>query len=297
MRRDVILPALLAGGLTVLVGYATTQDEHAGGELASSPVMCQVGPLHELAGLREASGLASARRTPELLWSHNDSAAPIVFGLGAAGELRARVRIDGATVVDWEAITTSACESGSCLFIGDIGDNDRTRPSITVYRLREPAADDRTADDVSVITGHYPEGPQDAEAMFVAHGSLFIVTKGEGAPVRVYRFPTLDDPAPQRLQLVAALTDGSANKTTRVTDAALSPDGRWIALRGNDQVLFYDAAALLAGHPATPLAFDARGLDEPQGEGIAWPEDDTLYLAGEGKRAGTLARISCNLPR
>ena len=293
MRSDFILPASLAVALVMMVGYAATGDGNKTSDPFASPISCQAtSTLTSIADIREASGLASSRRTPQLLWAHNDSADPAIYGVGEDGVVRGRVRIAGASVVDWEAITSAECPGGDCLFIGDIGDNDRGRGSITVYRVVEPAPSDKTSSDAVAIEGVYPEGPQDAEAMFLLNGTLFIVTKGEGAPVRLYRFPALEAGSRQTLQLVATLSP-AADKSGRVTDAAVSPDGRWVALRSNDVVHFYPAQALAAGTPGTPRAFDVRSLKEPQGEGLAWRDPQTLFLAGEGAEGGTFVRVSC----
>jgi hypothetical protein len=171
------------------------------------------------------------------------------------------------------------------------------RPTITIYRTREPAPNDRTTAPAVRIEAVYPEGAQDAEALFVANSALYIVTKGEGAPVRLYRVPSGGSGTRVTLELIATLTEQGADKKTRVTDAAISPDGAWIALRSNDLVLFYDADALLAGKPPTPLAYDLAALEEPQGEGIAWADDRTLFLAGEAEGGGTFGRVTCSLPR
>ena len=128
-------------------------------------------------------------------------------------------------------------------------------------------------------------------------GSLYVVTKGEGSPVRVYRFPSLAPNARLTLQLVATLTSADPDKSTRVTDASVAPNGEWVALRTNDQLLFYRTSALLGGKPGTPMAFDLRALAEPQGEGIAWADNRTLFLSGEAPGGGTFGRITCSLPQ
>jgi hypothetical protein len=294
MRREFILPGLLAAALAVMVAYATTKDENP--PLATQPAQCTDATMvAALRDLPEASGLAKSRRTPDLYWAHNDSAEPLIVGVAANGQVRARVRVAGASVADWEAVTTSSCESGDCLFIGDIGDNDRARRSIVVFRTTEPVPGDEVTANATAVEGVYPEGPQDAEALFADGQTLFVVTKGEGAPVRLYRYPALT-PGRHTLQLVATLTANVPERDFRVTDAALAPDHRWVALRTNDLLLFFDAQKLLAGAPSAPLAYDLRGLNEPQGEGLAWSDAHTLMLAGEGDSAGTFARISCNLP-
>jgi hypothetical protein len=294
MRSDFVLPIVLAVALAVMALYATSHDERDGARLVTTPIECTNGSLiTALRELPEASGLAASRRDKNLFWAHNDSAEPIVFGVSADGAIRARVRVTGASVTDWEAVTTAACGSGNCLFIGDIGDNDRARRSVTVYRTAEPASADNATEQATAIRAVYPEGAQDAEALFAYGESLFIVSKGERTPIRVYRFPALTAETSHTLQLVTTLTPEGADEDFRVTDAAISPDNRWIVLRSNDLLLFYDAKRLLAGSPGTPLSFDLRPLKEPQGEGVAWADNRTLFLAGEGRSGGTFARLTC----
>src|SRR5688572_16428838 len=120
-----------------------------------------------LRSLPEASGITLSRRTPQRLWSHNDSGEPMLFALDSAGGVTHQVRTPGAMVDDWEDITAGPCPGGSCLFIGDIGDNNRARPNITVYRLPEPAAQDMSAARVDRLVASYPDRPHDAEALFV----------------------------------------------------------------------------------------------------------------------------------
>ena len=130
MRGDFILPTFLATALAVMIVYSANENGSNGAAIATSPLICErSSSLVGLDELREASGLAMSRRTPQLLWSHNDSAEPIAYGLGADGNVRSRVRVEGASVTDWEAITTASCDGGNCLFIGDIGDNDARAPT------------------------------------------------------------------------------------------------------------------------------------------------------------------------
>lgn len=300
VRSDFIIPGLLLVALMVMAVYATTGDEEEAAGPASVAACEPPRLIARLPQLPEASGLAASRRQPKLLWSHNDSSEAALYGIAADGSLRTRLQLTGASVIDWEAVTVAPCAGNSCVYVGDIGDNDGARRTITVYRAHEPppseSADSTTA-PAEALHASYPEGAQDAEALFSAAGSLFVVTKGEGAPVRLYRFPALDGDAQQTLQLVATLTDGDPRKAARVTDAATSPDGQWVALRTNDVVWFYRTAALVSGTPDTPLSYELGVLNEPQGEGIAWADANTLYLAGESEAGGTLASLSCTLPK
>jgi hypothetical protein len=146
----------------------------------------------------------------------------------------------------------------------------------------------------------YPDGPQDAEAFFVSNAGLFIVTKGERGPVALYRFPSdLRAGATVRLQRVGRpLVAQKATAKNRVTGAASSPDGRWVALRTHDGIMFFRADRLVAGNWQNGGHVDLRALRERQGEGISIGADGTVYLVGEGggnSRAGSLARLNCTL--
>jgi hypothetical protein len=83
----------------------------------------------------------------------------------------------------------------------------------------------------------------------------------------------------------------------RVTDAAISNDGKFIALRTNGGVTFYSASQFLEGDFRPHGTVDLASLGEPQGEGIAFGAGSTLYVAGEGggkKSPGTLGVLTCN---
>jgi hypothetical protein len=99
--------------------------------------------------------------------------------------------VTGAEVVDWEDIALGPCPSGNCLYIGDIGDNNASRSSITIYRTPEPAPNATATDQVETMHAKYPDRPRDAEALIVLpKGDMFVVTKGEDGPSYVYRIPT-----------------------------------------------------------------------------------------------------------
>ena len=189
--------------------------------------------------------------------------------------------------------------SGSCLYLGDIGDNDAKRRRISVYRLPEPDAASSSASVAEVFHATYPDGPADAEAMFVTPaGELFIVTKGRSRPVTVYRFPR-EMRAGQTVALervAAGRETGKPEADDRVTDGAISPDGRWVVLRSNTRLQFYAAAELLAGCWQEADRVDLAAIAEPQGEGVAFAADSTLYLIGEGggkSQPGTFGRLTC----
>ena len=241
-----------------------------------------------LADLREASGVALSRRTPGLLWSHNDSGQPLLYGVDAAtGSVRGRVRVTGAMVEDWEDVSVAACPGGSCLYIADIGDNRLARRSVSIYRIPEPQPQDADSTRAEVFTAVYPDGPHDAEALFVASEDLYIVTKA--AATAIYRLPKpLRAGGNMMLERVGRLA------LKRVTDAETSTDGKWVAVRTNQEIGFYRTADVERGTPRG-ITVSVRTLKEPQGEGVAL-DGQKVYLTGEGSRAGTLNVLRCTLP-
>ena len=247
----------------------------------------------------EASGLTISQANADRLYAINDSGAPAIFALDAKGTVVGRIEVSGAAVDDWEAIGVGPCPSGSCLYIADIGDNNARRAKVTIYRLPEPAAGGSAAVG-DVFHATYPDGPQDAETLLVTpDGDLFIVTKGETGPVGLYKFPgDLRPGATHTLERIGETVGSRAGeRADRITDGAVSPDGKWVALRTRTHLTFHRLSDLTAGRWQETRRVDLTPFGEAQGEAIAFGRDDTIYLAGEGggkARPGTFVRLTCH---
>ena len=272
---------------------------HVMGAQGGDAMKCRPsGALIKMDELAEASGIAASRRSPGVLWALNDSGDPVIYALDANGGVTGHVRLTGAKVEDWEAIAVGPCGSGSCLYVGDIGDNNGTRKQITIYRVAEPAPMGDTSAAAEVFHATYPDGPQDAESLVLtSDGSLYIVTKGEKGSVALYRFPReLHAGSTMPLQRVAKPRDpGKSPNSERITDATTSPQGDWIVLRTNRAATFHHLKELMAGNWRPAHVVDLADLDEPQGEGVTLTADGTLVVVGEGggkSAPGTLARLT-----
>jgi hypothetical protein len=244
-----------------------------------------------LVEMPEASGIAVSRRTPNLYWMVNDSGRPRLFAVDENGQVRGRVDIAGAELTDWEDVSTSRCGDGTCLYIADIGDNGARRRSVKLYRMPEPAAHEKTrqADAMNV---QYPDGPHDAEAMFVLpDDNIYVISKEfPSVMYRAGRFVAGGAVAMERMM---------ALPLHNVTDAEASPDGSWIAVRTKEEAAFYRTGDLLRGDIEHATTVMLAEFDEPQGEGITFGAGGAVYLAGEGggKGApGTFLRLECSLP-
>jgi hypothetical protein len=260
---------------------------------------CQAsGALMRLSGLSEASGLAVSRTTPGRLWSHNDSGKPLIVALDAKGTVAGQVAVTGAHVEDWEAMASAPCGGGSCLYLGDIGDNDAKRAEITIYRVPEPSNATGSVQVNAVIRASYPDRAHDAETLLAApDGSLYVVTKGETGHIGVYRVPVNATGGVARMEPIGApLSKGAQSASDRITDGAISSDGQSVVLRTRDSLTFYRAADFLKGNFRATRRVDLRSLGEPQGEAVAFGSSNVLYVGGEGggkSQPGTLAVLSC----
>jgi len=295
-----IRPRIVPGALVLTL--AAVVYASPGAQSPPAEPVCERGPaLATVAALPEGSGVVVSRRSPGRLWAHNDSGQPVLIALDGSGKVVGQVRVTGAQVEDWEALGIGPCRAGTCLFIGDIGDNDAERRRVTIYRVPEPAG---VTGSVAADALHatYPDGPQNAETLLVTPaGELFIVTKGDTGRVTIYRMPPNATPgATVTLQRVGASRPGTkSSKEARLTDGAISPSGAWIALRTTGAARLYPTKALLAGDWREAAHVDLSSLREPQGEGLAFGDETTIYVVGEGggkRRPGTLGRLTCALP-
>jgi hypothetical protein len=273
----------------------------AGQKQPAAAPTCQVaGSLVRVPDLAEASGIAASRQSPGRLWAHNDSGEPELLALDSRGTVVHRLRVGGAEMRDWEAVAVGPCPAGSCIYIGDIGDNDARRQSITIYRIPERTNAPGSVGNAEAFGATYPGGAQDAEALLVTPGGdVVIVTKGDTGPVALYRLPSDAKPGSRAtLQPIGQPRgSGKAANDEWITDGAVSPNGEWVALRTKSAILFYRSKDLLSGNWKESGRVSVKALGEPQGEGIAFGDDRAVYLVGEGggkSQPGTFGRLTCD---
>ena len=136
--------------------------------------------------LVELSGLAASPAT-RTCCGHTTTpvARAELYAFAEDGTSLGAYPVEGAEAVDWEDMAAGPAPNGSdsVLYIGDIGDNDAARPTVTVYRVHEPGdvpvAPGVPLTEVEAIELQYPDGPSDAEALLIdpRTGDLVIVTK------------------------------------------------------------------------------------------------------------------------
>lgn len=259
-------------------------------ESVAGPCVVVAGPAM-LPDLSESSGLAISRRTPGLIWSHNDSGNESdLYAIDPAGTVHARIRVPVRTR-DWEDVSAGRCPAGDCLYIADIGDNRRSRRQVAIYRVPEPAPDDAVAGPPDVFHAKYSDGSHNAEAMVVLGSDLFIITRERAS--RVYRASV----PPSGSGDLTFEPAGELGLTT-VTDAEAARDESTVAVRTSHEVVLYRADDFARGTYTPTLRVPIDGLLEPQGEGVAL-DGDLLYLSSEGRpwnQSGRLVSLRCDIP-
>ena len=236
----------------------------------------------------ECSALWASVRHPGVFWTLSDSSSGAeiipIFADGGLANGRGGVLLRGAKNYDWEAITGDA--EGN-LIIGDVGNNLSTRKELAFYIFKEPDLAAKEVTEVRKVSFAWPdqasfpdpELAHDCEAMFVANGKIYLLTK--------HRRDTLTDlwhveiPADgQRAQLrkVARL-----DVQGMVTDASVSPDGRslmiltyrniWVFRLPTTGEDFFSGSAQFV--PINPP------VKSWQVEGAAWLNAKTLLIGSE----------------
>jgi len=164
------------------------------------------------------------------------------------------------------------------LFAGDIGDNLGVWPSVTVYRVAEPARLRDATVRAERYRLRYPDGPHDAEALLVdPRGNRLYVASKDEAGGSLYQAPAeLRSDRVNLLRLVRRVP-------ALVTDGAFSPDGRLLVLRDYRAAHVYKASG---GRLATvPLPL------QQQGESIAFSPDGRSLLAGSEGAGSEIWRV------
>jgi hypothetical protein len=160
------------------------------------------------------------------------------------------------------------------IYVADIGDNGADRKRITVYRVADRAEASGSAKVGDIYHATYPDA-------FARCRS--VAGRAGGAPAGRVGGPR--DP-------------GAPARNDRITDGAVSPDGEWIVLRSRQALTIYRAADLLAANWREAGRVTLESVGEPQGEGVTFASNDSVYLISEGggkKRPGAFARLTCTL--
>ncbi|MEV5607955.1 WD40 repeat domain-containing protein [Streptomyces sp. NPDC052225] len=231
--------------------------------------------------ITESSGLAASRAHPGVYWTHNDSddGAYLYAIDGRTGKTVATLTLTGVGAPrDVEAISVGP---DGDLYVGDIGDNLGGKWNhVWIYKLPEPKKlRDQTVRATQYVV-RYADGPRNAEAMMVhpKTGRVYIIEKDEDGG-GLYEGPDpLDSSATNTFKRIADID-------LWATDAAFSPDGEQLSVRGYFGGVSYswnDGKPERQGQLSVPI--------QPQGESLTYTVDGkTLLYGSEGEGSSVKA--------
>jgi hypothetical protein len=252
----------------LLAGLAIAAPVTLGMVTAPSPPSGQQVFRFEDPAITEASALVVQ---DDLFVTTNDSGdTGRVFTVDRDGETV------GVTYWDDDAQDTEALAPGGpgYVWVGDIGDNARSRSSVEIARI-PVGRGDRTVDPTTYRLT-YPEGPKNAETLVrdPTTGRLYVVTKSALGGM-LYAVPQdLEASGTNRLQPLGPMLPVA-------TDGAFFPDGKHLIVRNYTSAVVYDWPSLqTAGSFTLP--------QQRQGEGIAVAPDGRVYVSSEGPRSPVL---------
>lgn len=226
--------------------------------------------------ITESSGLAASATHSGVYWTHNDSGfdqADIYAVDSKTGKTVATITLTGAGVQNRDLEAISIGPDGN-IYVGDIGDNQGgTWEEVWIYRFPEPEKLRDQTVEPTVYTVRYAEGPRDAESLAVhpKTGRVYIIGKNEDGD-GLYA-------GPKDLSTTAVNTfERVATVDLWATDAAFSPDGTRLAVRGYFGGIMYawkDGKPERLGRLRVPI--------QKQGESVTFtPDGRTLMFGTEG---------------
>ena len=242
---------------------------------ASTPIETSVKP----GVINEVSGITDSKLNAGYLWLHEDSGNPPQIGLLKwDGNFLKKIYLKGAVNRDWEdmALATGPIANTNYLYIADIGDNNEQLNEYFIYRFTEPSAKTDTVYNYDKIIFQYPDGSHDAEAILVDNSTkdIFIITKRD-AQSKIYKLQY-----PQKLTTVNTASFVTNLSFTGVVSAAASPDGKELILKTYTSIYYWQVNS--GQNIEQTLQKTPKHLPykiEPQGEAIAFKNDNTGFIA------------------
>lgn len=233
----------------------------------------------------ELSGIASSVTNPGILYVHEDDAGTNIVPLtNAQGDDLGKLVLDNISTRNIEDVRVApGPEAGkSYIYLADIGDNNASRKTITIFRFAEPVLKDLSGtsaihvQSIDKIELAYPKGAVNAETLLVdpVTKDIFVASK-ETSRSTIYMATY-----PQSLTSTTVLKSVVKTDLDLLTSGDISPGGSEILLRNKGQIWYWKRTAgqsvaqtILTAPQAAPYAGN-----EHQGEGICFMHDASGYF-------------------
>ncbi|GMN06946.1 hypothetical protein MTsPCn5_23350 [Croceitalea sp. MTPC5] len=241
--------------------------------------------------LSEVSGIVSYDGSTAWVIEDNGN-KDYIYRINLEGKLIKKFKVKNAKNKDWEDLTRD--QKGN-LYIGDFGNNYNDRKNLTIYKLPNPEVEKGDKIEAEEIGFRYPEQKKfppkkkgllyDSEAFFHWKDHLYIFTKDRSRPylgkTLIYKIP--DEKGEYDAKLVGSLNLCSNQDHCSITGAAISDDGKTIALIGYGYL--YTATNVDLNH-LSDTQFKTTDLNyNTQIESVCFINDSTLLIADEQSKS------------
>ena len=271
------------------------------------PERIDLGPI-KYNKIDEASGIASSKNNPHIVWTHNDSGdLPKIYGVGLDGGHLGMLRLSGVLARDWEdmCLGPGPEDSVDYIYIGDIGDNFSKFKKKRIHRFKEPiiAMDDKDSPfdikikELDTIVFKYPDGNRDAEALMVdpLTKDILILSKRESA-VSLYRlaYPqsTSSVITAEKVGNFTISPELPYRRSDQITSADISRDGKRILIKTYyDVVLINNTQNDLVSSILSSEQIKLNYIRRSGGEAVCWRWDHLGYYTIPEESGDTPAHL------
>ncbi|WP_220455474.1 SdiA-regulated domain-containing protein [Tenacibaculum pelagium] len=254
-------------------------------------ISCQnYGQLKILASLsdelKEVSGIEKTNNS-DLLWMLNDGGnSPTIYKVDLNGRIIKEIAIK-AKNKDWEDLTSD--EEGN-LYIGDFGNNNNKRKDLRILKIKHQDLLTKNKVEVEKIHFSYPSQKKfppkkkdrffDAESMFYKNGFIYVFTKsrvkGNYGKTSLYKIPATKG---NHVAEYISEFESCSNLHCWITAAAISPNGKKVALLNHQSVLVFTDFNDDDFFSGVVKEYSFNHVS--QKEGVTFKNNNTLFITDE----------------
>lgn len=131
--------------------------------------------------INESSGIAISSVYEDRMYNLNDSGSgPEIFWSTLSGKNTKKIKVKNFRPYDMEDMAIGPCGDESCVYIADIGDNNKKRWYLSIVAIAESKLKEgvEEVEPKFILKLEYPKNKYDAESLVVhPNGDIYILTK------------------------------------------------------------------------------------------------------------------------
>lgn len=238
--------------------------------------------------LKEVSGITYFPET-NLIYTLEDSGnANSIYVLNPHGKIDKTVTITNAVNVDWEDITKD--KKGN-IYIGDFGNNDNERKDLCIYKVSKGELNKENAVSEYKVSFSYPEQTEfppkkkelfyDVESFFEYQNYFYLFTKNrsKGFDGTAFIYKIKNAPGTQKAIKIGEFKTCNNYNHCVLTSAAISPDGKKVALLSHDKIVLFQNFKGDLFHKGSQTELRLNHFS--QKEAMVFKDNNTLLIADE----------------